>query len=71
MNKEREEKLIANYNKVLEGFKKAKESSNHNNKEALLIAVSKTRPWEDIKVIYDQGQRIFGENYPQELNRKE
>ena len=70
MNKEREEKLIANYNKVLEGFIKSKDSSNHNNKEALLIAVSKTRPWEDIKVIYDQGHRIFGENYPQELIEK-
>ena len=34
------------------------------------MAVSKKRSWEDIKVIYDEGQRIFGENYPQELIAK-
>ena len=67
MDKEREEKLKNNYKNVLEGFKKSIQNSKHNNKNALLTAVSKKRAWEDIKVIYDQGQRIFGENYPQEL----
>ena len=70
MDKEREEKLKSNYKNVLEGFKQSIESSKYNNKNAILTAVSKKRAWEDIKVIYDQGQRIFGENYPQELISK-
>ena len=32
-----------------------------------LVAVSKTKPNEDIQVLYDLGQRAFGENYVQEL----
>lgn len=36
-----------------------------------LIAVSKTRTVEEIKALYDLGQRAFGENYPQELRDKQ
>ncbi len=36
-----------------------------------LIAVSKTFPWEMIRQAYELGQRDFGENYMQELRRKE
>lgn len=36
-----------------------------------LVAVSKTKPQEDIKALYDLGQRDFGENYVQELVDKE
>ena len=32
-----------------------------------LVAVSKTKPNEDIQALYDLGQRDFGENYVQEL----
>lgn len=35
-----------------------------------LVAVSKTKPVEDIQEAYDAGQRIFGENYVQELSDK-
>ena len=35
-----------------------------------LIAVSKTKPLEDIKALYDLGQRDFGENYVQEVADK-
>jgi len=35
-----------------------------------LVAVSKTRTVEEIKALYDLGQRAFGENYPQELRDK-
>ncbi|HQW85211.1 MAG TPA: YggS family pyridoxal phosphate-dependent enzyme [Ferruginibacter sp.] len=35
--------------------------------KATLVAVSKTKPLEDIKELYDLGQRDFGENYVQEL----
>jgi pyridoxal phosphate enzyme (YggS family) len=37
------------------------------NNKATLIAVSKTKPIEDIQALYDLGQRDFGENYVQEL----
>jgi pyridoxal phosphate enzyme (YggS family) len=39
-------------------------------KDVTLVAVSKTRPAEDIRVLYDLGQRDFGENYVQELLSK-
>ena len=38
--------------------------------KARLIAVSKTKPVEDIKALYGLGQRDFGENYVQELTEK-
>lgn len=39
-------------------------------KDVTLVAVSKTKPIEDIKSIYDCGQRHFGENKVQELCTK-
>lgn len=36
-----------------------------------LVAVSKTKPKEDIQELYDLGQRHFGENYVQELIDKQ
>ncbi len=36
-----------------------------------LVAVSKTKPFEDIKELYALGQRDFGENYVQELTEKQ
>ncbi len=36
-----------------------------------LVAVSKTKPIEDLQTAYDAGQRIFGENKVQELSNKE
>ena len=41
------------------------------NKKATLVAVSKTKPAEDIQALYDLGQRDFGENYVQELVDKQ
>ena len=38
--------------------------------KATLVAVSKTKPIEDIRVLYELGQRDFGENYVQELTEK-
>lgn len=35
-----------------------------------LVAVSKTKPISDLQEAYDAGQRIFGENYPQEMRDK-
>lgn len=39
--------------------------------KATLVAVSKTKPVEDIQALYDLGQRDFGENYVQELVEKQ
>ena len=39
--------------------------------DARLVAVSKTKPEADIQALYDAGQRIFGENYVQELVAKQ
>ncbi|MES2849308.1 MAG: YggS family pyridoxal phosphate-dependent enzyme [Bacteroidota bacterium] len=41
------------------------------NGKATLVAVSKTKPAEDILELYNLGQRDFGENYVQELVDKE
>jgi pyridoxal phosphate enzyme (YggS family) len=38
-----------------------------DNSHVILLAVSKTKPNEDIQQAYDAGQRIFGENQVQEL----
>lgn len=39
-------------------------------RQITLIAVSKTKPLEDILELYNEGQRDFGENYVQELISK-
>lgn len=51
-------------------------SSNLNNikneipKNVTLVAVSKTKPISDIKILYQDGHKIFGENKVQELLQK-
>ena len=42
-----------------------------SSKNVILVAVSKTKSVEEIKQLYDLGQRDFGENYVQELVEKE
>jgi pyridoxal phosphate enzyme (YggS family) len=42
-----------------------------NQTKTTLVAVSKLKPAEDIKVLYDLGQKDFGENYVQELVEKQ
>lgn len=52
-----------------ESYQKIISELRANN--VLLVAVSKTKPVEDIKTLYDIGQKEFGENYVQELIEKE
>jgi len=40
-------------------------------RQVTLVAVSKTKPIEDIRALYELGQRDFGENYVQELVAKQ
>ncbi len=48
-------------------LEKYKSIINELDGKANLIAVSKTKPIEDIQALYDLEQRDFGENYVQEL----
>lgn len=41
-----------------------------DSNDATLVAVSKTKPSSMIQTLYDQGQRIFGENRVQEMAEK-
>ncbi len=49
------------YKKIIEELK---------DKNTTLVAVSKTKPAEEIRELYDLGQKDFGENYVQELVEK-
>ncbi len=51
--------------------KKYQEIINELHGKATLVAVSKTKPVEDIQGLYDLGHRDFGENYVQELTEKQ
>jgi pyridoxal phosphate enzyme (YggS family) len=46
------------------------ELTQPNQSPARLIAISKTKPIEDIIELYHAGQRYFGENYADELEKK-
>ncbi|MCE9678045.1 YggS family pyridoxal phosphate-dependent enzyme [Shewanella sp. AS1] len=48
----------------------AVQNSSRNQDEIKLLAVSKTKPVEQIMAAYDAGQRFFGENYVQEGESK-
>src|ERR1043165_3916332 len=52
----------------IEKYKQLKTETER--KGARLIAVSKTKPVEDIKQLFDAGQRLFGENKVQEMVSK-
>ncbi len=53
---------------IVENLKKIKEQLPAN---VTLVAVSKTYPAEDVLVAYNEGQRVFGENKPQEMTAKQ
>ena len=50
---------------------KWKEITQELGRDVTLVAVSKTKPVEDIRELYDLGQRDFGENYVQEMVDKQ
>ncbi|MGI5906665.1 MAG: YggS family pyridoxal phosphate-dependent enzyme [Candidatus Pararuminococcus gallinarum] len=65
-----ENQLKANIKDVRERIQKACERAGRNPQEVTLLAVSKTKPAADIKVLMGEGQHLFGENYVQELRKK-
>ena len=57
---------------ALSSIQKALEKLQSELKDrAVLVAVSKTKPIEDLMEAYQQGQRIFGENKVQEIQQKQ
>ncbi len=62
--------LIDNYNMVRSNIDAAAKRAGRNPEEITLIAVSKTKPLEDIEELREAGVREFGENKPQELKTK-
>ncbi|KYR01307.1 hypothetical protein DLAC_02027 [Tieghemostelium lacteum] len=63
---------LFNVNELIENYKsiQLKVDNARETKPVRLVAVSKTKPIEMIKVLYENGQRDFGENYIQELVTK-
>lgn len=59
-----------NLEEVLQNIEKACVRAGRDPKDVTLIAVSKTKPVEMIREVYDAGTHIFGENKPQELKEK-
>lgn len=55
---------------VLQRVNTASERSGRSGSQVRVVAVSKTKPVEVIRQVYDAGHRCFGENYVQELIEK-
>lgn len=51
-------------NSLIQHYEKVKQNLP---KQVCLVAVSKTKPKKDIKILYNVGQRVFGENRVEEL----
>lgn len=62
--------IVENYTKIKSMITKEASEQLREPKPVHLIAVSKTRPVEDIMQVYAAGQLDFGENKPQEIRDK-
>ena len=62
--------VLENYRKVRGEIDEACQKAGRNPEDVLLLPVSKTKPIEMIRELYDAGIRDFGENYVQELRAK-
>ena len=63
--------IIENLNRVRERIVTSCRTCGRNPGEVTLLAVSKTRPAEDLRAAWEAGQRHFGENYLQEALDKQ
>ena len=59
--------LKDNLNQVKDHIARACERAGRNPEEVVLVAVSKTKPLENIEELLEAGQLDYGENYVQEL----
>ncbi len=62
--------LKDNLQSVQQRVQNACDRSGRKREDVKLIAVSKTKPVEMIREIYEEGIRDFGENHPQEIRDK-
>lgn len=62
--------LHQNISKIRNRLSNAIDAAQREQDSVKLIAVSKTKPAEAIKAVYDSGQRDFGENYVSEAVEK-
>lgn len=62
--------LVDNMHGVRERMDEAARTVERDPSSVRLVAVSKTKPIEDIRALYSSGHRHFGENYFQELLEK-
>ena len=62
--------VVDNLNSVQQRLRSACQQFNRVEASVQLLAVSKTKPCDDIRQAYDAGQRQFGENYLQEALEK-
>lgn len=62
--------LLDNLKDVEKNIIDSADKSGRSREDVTLIAVSKTKPVQMIKELYDEGIRDFGENYVQELCSK-
>jgi pyridoxal phosphate enzyme (YggS family) len=62
--------IAENYSSIGQQIKLATQKAGRDANAVTLLAVSKTRTAEDIRGLYQLGQRQFGENYTQEALEK-
>jgi|EP01033_Poteriospumella_lacustris_P010370 hypothetical protein len=67
---EEDQVLVDNMAGVRERMDDAARAAERDPAAVRLVAVSKTKPIEDIRALYNAGHRHFGENYFQELLEK-
>ncbi|MCO1334850.1 YggS family pyridoxal phosphate-dependent enzyme [Microbulbifer sp. OS29] len=67
----RKETIVENLNAVGVRIVTCCNNCGRNPSEITLLAVSKTRPAQDLRIAYSAGQRHFGENYLQEALEKQ
>lgn len=63
--------IATNLHQVYQEVRQQEERSGRPQNSVSIMAVSKTKPIEDIVAAYEVGQRIFGENYVQEAAEKQ
>lgn len=63
-------RLRENYIKILENVQKACEKSGRNIEEIKILGASKRQSSEKIRIVFELGVKIFGENYVQEAEKK-
>jgi pyridoxal phosphate enzyme (YggS family) len=65
-----EQSLSNNIAKLLQRVRRSAQKSQYRNSDILVVAVSKTRPAQDIRAAYACGLANFGESYLQEALQK-